>query len=461
MKRKFFILLALCIAIHLEAKDHVHDASVPVEIFNPGYLEGDCNYHSLTAASDGLIYFTVSTHHDRSAARIFTFDPEDESIEEIGDLNEILATDISLEIPHGKIHTPLIEHEGYLYFSTHTAYYDGNLPDISPDDGRAPYPGGHFIRYHLKEGRFDVLAQLKIANEGIITMTLDPVNGTLYGLTWPTGLLISYNLVEGLLHQWGAVQQRGEWGPLPEEWNFICRRFAMDDSGNLYGATDTGRVWHFEKNTQRPVRYLEGINVADMAPPAEAGFEILPEPHFFWNNWRTILWNPNSQSFWGLQGGSTQLFEFKPEEGILRSVQSLRANGIPNNTRRNPLRSQLGFMLGPDNTLAYLAHAPGLKTSVREPLETSVHLMTYAIDSGTLKDHGPLVSSTSQRIFFAESLEIGANGHLYTVAWVESIDPDKMEAIQAARSKAAPTETDEVIYEMQLVQLPKWQDLMN
>ena len=52
-----------------------------------------------------------------------------------------------------------------------------------------------------------------------------------------------------------------------------------------------------------------------MASPdiQEAEFEIVSEPHFYWRNWRTILWNPNTESFWGLHGGSTQLFEFKPE----------------------------------------------------------------------------------------------------------------------------------------------------
>ena len=40
----------------------------------------------------------------------------------IGDLGDILGEDSTKQIPHGKIHTPLVEHEGYLYFSTQCSW---------------------------------------------------------------------------------------------------------------------------------------------------------------------------------------------------------------------------------------------------------------------------------------------------------------------------------------------------
>lgn len=439
------------------ATNWISAGTIPTRLFNPGYLAGDCNYHSLTAASDGFVYFTVCTHHAQLSARIYRFDPKSESITQIGDLGEILDEDPTESIPHGKIHTGLIEHQGHLYFSTHTSYYDGNLPAVSPDDGRAPYPGGHFMRYNMETGVFEDLAQLKLASEGIITMTVDRTNGILYGLTWPTGLLISYDLQERLLHNWGAVQGRGEWGRLPGEWDFICRKLGIDGAGNLYGSTDTGQIWSFEANKQRPVDYLENINLISVVPIQQTDFEIPPEAHFFWNNWRTVLWNPNTDSFWGLQGGSTQLFEFKPSTGSLRSIRSLRAEGVSKQTRRNPFRSQLGFMLGPQNTLIYLAHAPGQEIEGRETLDTSVHLLTYRIDTEEYQDHGTLVTNTGHRIFFTESVAIGPDDRIYTVAWVETNDTATMNEIQTARARAAPDETDEVIYEIQLVQLPRWQ----
>ncbi len=445
-------------------------SQIPVQIFDPGYLEGDSNYHSLTAASDGMIYFSVNSHHPRSSVQLFRFNPADQSMEMVGDISKILGVDVDKQIPHGKIHTPLAEHDGFLYFATHTSQYEGNLPDMSPNDGRMPYQGGHFMRFNLESGAFEDLAHLGLPNEGIITMAVDKKNETLYGLTWPSGLLVSYNLNEGLLHNWGAVQERGEWGRLGDEWNFINRELGIDPSGNLYGSTDTGRIWHFERGKQRPVQYLDPLTLDQVPPVQDVSLDNPPEPHFFWRNWRALVWNANTQSFWGLHGGSTQLFEFHPAGGTLRSVKSLRTDGagelgaasrMHEETQRNPLRTQLGFMLGPSNTLYYLAHGPARSIEGRRAVQTSVHLLTYDIDSDTVTDHGTLMGPGDRRIFFTESLAIGPDDHLYTVAWVETIDETLMKRVQSARNAAVPEETDDVIYEIQLVRLPTWQDFDN
>ncbi|GAB5559968.1 MAG: hypothetical protein SynsKO_16150 [Synoicihabitans sp.] len=430
--------------------------TIPTRLFDPEFLEGDCNYHNLTSASDGQLYFSLGTHNDRTPTHLYRFDPQTEQITLIANLSDVLGESVDDHIPHGKIHTPLIEHDGHLYFGTHTAYYTGNLPNMTPPADRAPYSGGHFMRYDLQSGEFEDLAQLQLPNEGIITAALDRQNEILYGLTWPTGLLLSYDLNEGMLKNWGAVQQRGEWGRLPAEWNFICRRLGLDDDGNLFGGTDTGKIWRFEADQQRPVHYYENLNLTHLAPVQEADFSVPAEAHFFWNNWRTILWNDLTDSFWGLQGGSTQLFEFKPATGMLRSVRSLRPAGVDPLTRRNPFRTQLGFMLGPKNTLLYLAHAPDQPVPGRPDVRSSVRLVSYQIDEDRYTDHGRLTTADGRRIFFTESIEIGADDHLYTVAWVETTDPDREDEIRAARKLGAPDEQKEALFEMMLVQLPKW-----
>ena len=432
------------------------ETTIQTRLFDSGFLEGDCNYHNLTSASDGNLYFTLGTHNDETATNIYRFDPTSEQITLIADLSEVLGESPQEHIPHGKIHTPLIEHEGHLYFGTHTSYYTGNLPNLKPPANRLPYSGGHFMRYDLETGEFEDLAQLQLPNEGIITMAMDKKNEVLYSVTWPTGLLLSYDPAEAMLKNWGAVQQRGEWGQLPDEWNFICRRLAIDPEGNLFGGTDTGRIWRFDSDQQRPVHYYQNLNLTQLAPVQEENFEVPAEAHFFWNNWRTILWNENTNSFWGLQGGSTQLFEFKPSSGVLRSVRSLRPANVDSLTRRNPMRTQLGFMLGPNNTLLYLAHAPDVPVVGRPDVSSSIHLVSYAIDEDRYTDHGRLTSADGRRVYFTESIEIGADDHLYTVAWVETIDPARVREIRAARALGTPDEQQESIFEMMLVQLPKW-----
>ncbi len=451
----FAVLASLLLSLRLPA-------AVPAELFDPGFLPGDCNYHSLTAASDGQIYFSIGSHETHTSVELFKFTPGADTITRLGDLNTALQLDPTRTLQHGKIHTPLIEWDGYLYFASHTSQYDGNLPQLNPPDGRTPYQGGHFLRLELATGTIEDLGALGIPNEGLISMAVDRAHRTLYGLTWPSALLVSWDLDRQRLVNWGSVQQRGEWGHLPGEWNFVCRSLGLDPDGILYGSTDQGRIWRFDTNDQRPVHYYEQLNLDAVPAVQSESFVMEPAPHFYWRNWRTLEWNPATQSFWGLHGGSAQLFEFTPSRGELRSVRPLVPADTPPQ-QRHPLRTQLGFILGPHNTLYYLAHAPAPPQAAddpRAPVKTAVHLLTYQIDRDTFTDHGPITAPGDRRVFFTESLIIGPDDHLYSVAWVQTSDPAQMAAIRTARGQTGPTETVSIVYDMQLIRLPTWQSLL-
>ena len=118
-------------------------------------------------------------------------------------------------------------------------------------------------------------------------------------------------------------------------------------------------------------------------------------------------------------------------------------------------------MLGPKNTILYLAHAPDVPVAGRPDVPSSIHLVSYEIDNDRYTDHGRLTSADGRRVYFTESIEIGADDHLYTVAWVETIDPTHAKQIQLARSEAAPDEQEEAVYEMMLVQLPTWDQFID
>ena len=79
--------------------------TIPTRLFDPGFLEGDCNYHNLTSASDGNLYFTLGTHNDQIPTHIYRFDPTSEQITLIANLSEVLGESPQEHIPHGKIHT--------------------------------------------------------------------------------------------------------------------------------------------------------------------------------------------------------------------------------------------------------------------------------------------------------------------------------------------------------------------
>lgn len=419
---------------------------IEAECFDPGFPQGDSNYNALTAASDGKMHFVVNTHDADYSCRYYTFDPDTETMTLVGTFDKILGEDAATHISEGKVHTPLIEHDGKIWFATHTSFYADGLPGVDSGE-KKPYPGGRFMNYDLASGRFTDLAQV-MPPEGIITMNMDRKNEILYGLTWPSGVLFSYDVARTELRSWGSVQGRGEWGHHPFEWRRICRHLGIDPAGNVYGSTMDGRIWKYTPGRPRPVEVIEGLDLSAL-PFSQSAAETLKGD--FQHNWRVIQWNPNTESFWGLHFETTTLFEFNPASNYLRAVAELRPEayrGMP----RNPEISQLGFLVGPENTIFYLAHGPAIDIPGRPALQSGLYLLTYDIDSGKLDDHGPVFSSDGRRVFFAESLAIGPDDHLYTVAWVEVVDPGQ------AREDGGtgPEETAAADYQILLTRLPKW-----
>jgi hypothetical protein len=429
-----------------EVRNQIH-----CKFFQPDFLIGDSNYHSLVAASDGKLYFSIDTHNADYACRFYSFDTASETMTLIAELDAPLGEDAKEEISQGKVHVPFFEHEGKLYFSTHTSFYQGGLPGY--DSGDKPlYKGGHFMSYDMKTSAFESLARI-IPNEGIITMTMDRDREMLYGLSWPSALLVSYDMKGDELRCWGSVQERGEWGHHPREWNRVCRTLGLDPKGSVYGSTMEGRVWKFDPQIlPRPLSYIDGLDLS-RATFSQSAEETLKGD--FQHNWRAIEWNPATDSFFGILWETTALFEFVPERNYIRALADFRHEayqGMP----RNPEISQLGFMIAPDNnTILYLAHGPAPEIEGLPAVQSGLYLLSYDIEKAEMRNHGLVIGRDNRRPFFAESLVIGADDRLYSVAWVEVTDPTRRATIAEARA-FGPEETDRMVYEIQLIQMPKW-----
>jgi len=437
------------------------DGYITCELFDPAFLHGDCAYTALTSASDGKIYFSIGSHNNDYACRFFCFDPAAKKVTQLAKMDVMTGEDAKKTHSQGKIHTRIFEHKQKLWFATHTSFYvydktvHNYLPGID-NKGKSPYLGGHFMSYDLATGKFTSLAR-PMPNEGILSMTMDKQAEILYGLTWPSGLLLTYDIKSHGLRCWGPVQGRGGWGCKPFEWEMICRTITLDPNGILYGSTMNGRIWKYDPARITRVSYIEGLDLKRV-PFAQSAEETLKGT--FRNNWRTIEWNPKTESFWGLHFESSTLFEFVPSQNYIRAVVNLGHEaywGMP----RNPEISQLGFTIGPKNTIFYLAHGPAVKIKDRTDMQSSLYLITYDIDKAKYTNHGPILSADKRRAIFAESITIGPDDRIYCVAWVEVADPKRAERIMAARLEGAPEETQQTPYEMLLVRLPRWQTLLN
>ena len=451
----FFVCPVLAGARHTEKKTVAFKSltgHIKCELFQPDFLYGDCAYTAMLSASDGKIYFFVSSHNPNYAARFYSFDPATEEVTFISSVDAILNENITKQISHGKVHGRLFEHKGKIYFATHSSYYQEGIPGIDCN-GKRPYGGGHFVSYDLATGRFEDLAG-SIPNEGIITMGMDKRNEILYGITTPAALFLSYDIKKRQLRSWGSVQKRGEWGHQGgTEWDMICRTLAIDDEGFVYGSTMDGAIWKYDPKKFRRINFIEGLSLARV-PFSQSAEESTKGD--FRNTWRTIEWNGQTNSFWGLHFHCTTLFEFDPSSNYIRAVDELRARGYLG-MPTNPETSQLGFTIGPKNTIFYLADGPMVEIAGRPRLRCNLYLITYEIDKQKYTDHGPILSKDGRRVFFGESIAIGADDHIYSVAWVEVAKAERAQSLRLARETGAPAETQKTVYEILLIRLPKWQ----
>jgi len=107
----------------------------------------DGQWQGLRIARDGCVYFFGGSHRPGVSAPFFRYDPQKHAVETITlDMSAVCGEDPAQVPTQGKVHSDLLEHEGWLYFGTH-------LSDYTPE-GAARYTGAHLVGYELATGAF-------------------------------------------------------------------------------------------------------------------------------------------------------------------------------------------------------------------------------------------------------------------------------------------------------------------
>jgi hypothetical protein len=426
-------------------------ARLTARIIDSGFDKAHDTYNGMGAASDGKIYYVLSSEAPDVAAQMFVYDPATDKVKHLGDLSEACGEKDSKAIVQGKSHVNFVESKGKLYFATHIGYYsiiDGMEKPGIPPPGMKPYPGGHFLAYDMATGKFEDLA-IAPRREGIITFTMDPKRERLYGLTWPVGHFLRYDLPKRELKDLGPVSERGEDGK-GKTFRTICRSMTVDpNDGSVYFSTSDGAIHRYDHAKDA----IEKITGDDLKKDYFGLYDPSSAGHMGYN-WRQTFWYEPEKAIYGVHGNSGYLFRFLPAIQQVEVIERITSEP----SKRSGMFDQfsygyLGFALGPDReTIHYLTGGPIYEGGKRVKGKDStakgeskgredLHLITFHIPTRTYKDHGAIFFSNGQRPNYVNSIALGKDGTVYFLSRISEDPKAKTDLVQLKgpfSSKPAP-----------------------
>ena len=423
--RLFLVLLATALAAGCAA-GQAAPGRLTARTYNSGFPLAHDTYNGMGAGSDGKIYYVLSSESYEVGAQMYSYDPATDSVRHLGDLTEACGEKGAKTIVQGKSHVNFVESGGRLYFATHVGYYsivDGMEKIGIPPAGFKPYPGGHFLALDMATGKFEDLA-LAPHGEGILAMTMDKKRGRLYGLTWPTGYFIRYDLAKRELKDLGKTAREGENGK-GDLYRTICRSLVVDPGdGACYFTTGDGDIFRYSYDRDA----IEKVAGDDLRKDYFGLYDPTSAGHMGYN-WRQTAWYGPEGAVYGVHGNSGYLFRFDPRRqrvDVLERITSLPSKlcGMYDQFSYG----YLGFALGPDGkTLHYLTGGPVYADGkrVRGKAATAMgeskgvenlHLVTYHIPTGTYRDHGPIFLENGDRPAYVNSIAVGKDGSVYTLS---------------------------------------------
>ena len=141
----------------------------------------DGQWQGILKASDGCVYTFAGSHRPDLGAPFFRYVPNTDGpgrIEMIHESMSAVCGEDSTKVPaQGKVHSDILEHEGWLYFATHLSDYS--------TAGRGAYTGAHLVRYELSTGRFRDYGIIHPNYTNYSGIGLDRARGRIYFYTTP------------------------------------------------------------------------------------------------------------------------------------------------------------------------------------------------------------------------------------------------------------------------------------
>lgn len=433
-KAKFSIFTIVFISMFLACLSSCKDSPKKVEIRNdvkPHWIysvsmnkickEWDGQWQGSTVASDGNCYFSSSTHSKSHGAGFHKFDPVTNKHTVLAEDMTVLCGEEFTLSQQGKIHSPVVESDGWLYFTTHLSNYW--------KEGIERYTGAHVIGYELATGKFRDFGIVRPRYSIYSAINVDPVRKKLYVFLAPfvdeliknDGChLYSIDIVSGKKKDLGSLT-KGRKGT--SFWFFIDNKgnvwFTLWKKHELYD-NDHGNLYVYRPDKGAIETY------EDVLPKGKLidGTPVIDEKKLVQRSWTWAQALPGSEKClftmgsWG--GGDERLWVFDPSKNIKTGEAFQEMGNIGSTFLQNALGGNRVYFV----QYADLSDERNLSSESEREVdpdsaqykERRLHLRSISIAPGadrTITDHGEIVDQDGRAARMIMSLSADDKGRVY------------------------------------------------
>jgi hypothetical protein len=376
------------------------------------FLGMDSAYWGL-GFTEKQIFIGLCTHDPDKSATLFSFNREKKQIKKLFSLSETVPV-TNESLPQGKIHTPLFQDlDGNIYFGTHFAYPFGKPQPIQ-------FEGGHLISFNPKTMNVNDLG-IPINTEGILTLTLDKENMILYGLSAPSFIFFSYNIMTKKYTVFSQITNKGS----------ICRSLVVDNDGNVYGSFENNHIFKYNKNTSS-IEYLKAKLPGSKNLIKEWDSEYRGGVNYIGRKiWRSAFWHEETKKIYGIQSEESKLFSFDPKNDEVKTLVSLVDESFTNSLDKiYPTLSLSNYK----NKLYYTSVNGFFDYSRSENIIGYPSLISYDIRKNKRFNHGVIING-KRKVFGVAGSTMTNDGNLYLLGAVEVLLDEEYNKFNAIDGK--------------------------
>ena len=383
--------------------------------------EWDGQWQGMAVASDGNCYFGSSTHAKSHGAGFHKFDPRTYRHTMIVEDMTYQCGEQDLPFQQGKIHSPIVECDGWLYFCTHLSNYW--------KEGIEAYPGAHVFGYEMATGNFRDYGIVKERYSIYSAIAVDPVLKKLYVFSVPfvpelyksDGChLMSIDMVTGEKKDCGKVVD-GRLGA--SFWFFVDKDsnvwFTLWKRNYVY-ENDFGNLYCYNPSADSIKVYdnvLPKGQLIDETPVSEARNEQ--------RAWTWLSPFPGRDKCYFIQGtlggGDERLWIFDPSKDIVSGEAFEPVAYIGSSYFETAVGGDRLYFCQyedlEDARTIFSEDEREIDPDSPAYVDRKIHLRSISLTEGGLhreiKDHGPIIDQDGRQALMIMSMAADTDGHVF------------------------------------------------